>query len=122
MKRSNKHIIISLAPLMVAALFISGCVHLNMNAADLKPCAYEMKSGNYEVLGSAEGSSSHFRLLWFFPVTPRLDLKEAVEEAIGTKGGDNLIEVQVWTQRQHWIVGTIEILQVKGKVIRYEEE
>ena len=117
-KLNKIFIIMIFLPFMI----LSGCIHINTNIVDMKPSAFKMKSSNYEMIGEAEGSSSNFKLLWFFPVTPRLDLKEAIDEAIGEKGGDNLIEVYVWKRREFWITGTIEELYVKGKVIRYIDD
>jgi hypothetical protein len=104
---------------MSAALFSAGCLSFSNRPLGVQPSAMEMRSGQYEVLGGAEGASSSFRLFWIAPVTPDLSTDEAVTEAIRSKGGDNLIEMCMSHQRDVYIVGTVEGIRVTGKVIRY---
>ena len=120
----NRYYILKILLILLFSSFIllPGCLHIHTNMVEMKPSAHEMKSENYEKLGEVEGTSSDFKLLWFFPVTPGLDIKEAIDEAIGEKGGDNLIGMSVWIRREFWITGTIEELYVEGEVIRYIEE
>ena len=106
---------------MSIVLFISitSCLSIQNTVIDVKPFEKPMKGKNYKILGEAKGQSSSFSLLWFIPVTPRHTRKEAIEDAISEKGGDNLIEVRVWRERQIWLLGRVDVLYVKGKVIRY---
>ncbi|MBU1078774.1 MAG: hypothetical protein KKH98_15865 [Spirochaetes bacterium] len=114
MKRNKSFIIFLLG------FVLSGCTIHSYNkglTAEAEPIA----NREYEVIDTAEGSSSSFRLLWLFPVTTPADYNAAIRQAVNQEGGDNLIDVQYWYERQHWIIGTVDILYVKGKVIRYLE-
>ena len=105
--------------IMISILF-SGCLHFNTRVTGIEPQAKILDNMNYTVLGEAEGQSSSFNLLWIIPVTPRLDYSKAVNQAVESKNGDNLIDVRTWKERQVWLLGLVEILYVRGKVIRYE--
>ncbi len=100
----------------------SGCVRSNVRATGIEPVAKRMIPGNYRVLGETEAQSSSFNLLWVFPVTPRISYESAVNDAIARLGGDNLINVRTWIERQIWIGGMVEILHVRGTVIMYGED
>lgn len=125
-KEINKLKSTSLFPFMIimilltAAIFFQGCT-MHTHVKGIEPYVRPLDNKNYKVLETSEGQSSSFHLLWFFPVTTSFDYNEAIDQAINNKGGDNLIDVRFWHKRQYWIVGTIDILYVKGKVIRYEE-
>ncbi|HSV97736.1 MAG TPA: hypothetical protein VLM75_12510 [Spirochaetota bacterium] len=106
--------------LFVAVAALAGCVSVRTNLADVMASARPMEKMDYEVLGEAEGQHSSFRLFWFFPVTPRADREKAMEEAVAVKGGDNLIFVRTWHERQHWVLGTVDIIHVRGSVVRYK--
>lgn len=121
MRRRNKVPILFCILLTAAMLFSAGCLSFNTKPRGLEPAAYDMKGRGYELIGESEGQSSSFKLFWFFPVTPGYDYKEAVDEAIAVKGGDNLIEIEYYFERQWWIVGTIEILSVRGKAVKYQD-
>jgi hypothetical protein len=112
--------IIAASLLFVAVAALAGCASVKTNLADVTTSARAIEKMDYEVLGEAEGQHSSFRLFWFFPVTPRADREKAMEEAVAVKGGDNLIFVRTWHERQHWILGTIDIIHVRGDVIRYK--
>lgn len=105
------------------ALFfpIAGCnVYTKTHFKMLAPVSSPVPADTlYEVLGPAEGSSSQLNFFWAFPVTKRLSIPQAISEAVNSKGGDNLIEVKIWHERQIWVVGSIDIVYVKGIVIRY---
>ncbi len=106
---------------LAVLIFFQGC-SLRTHVKGLESNARPLENKEYKVIDIAEGQSSSFHLLWNFPVTLPADYNKAIDEAIDEKGGDNLIDVRYWHERQYWIVGTIDILHVKGKVIRYEEE
>ncbi len=106
--------------ILIPALLATACLHFNTRVTGIEPQAKSFTAKKYEVLGEAEGQSSSFNLLWVIPVTPRIDYDKAVNQAVQSKRGDNLIDVRTWKERQVWILGYIEILYVKGKVIRYE--
>ncbi len=107
--------------LMLIILFIStGCLSVKTHTKGLASNAYPVEDEKYDVIGQGEAKSSSFHLLWFFPVTPTISYNEAVHNAVSKSGGDNLIDVYTWHEKQTWIVGTVNILHVKGKIIKYE--
>jgi len=99
----------------------TGCISSRSHAVGVEPSARYMTSPDYEVLGEAEGISSSFRLFWLFPVTPAANNNEAVDDAVKSKGGDNLIEAVFTRESKVYIVGTVNNIYVKGKVIRYTQ-
>lgn len=108
--------------LFVCAAFVTVCVSclsLTTTSRGILPHVFPMKEKQYEILGSAKGESSSFYFLWIFPVTPHHSLDEAIRLAIQQKGADNLIDVQWYTERQIWIVGTVYVVHVEGKALRY---
>ena len=110
-----------MAPLLAAGVFLlAGCLSIKEIPGGIEPSARPLEYGRWEELKEAEAESSGFKLFWVLPVTAPADFSQAVDEAIGTEGGDNLINVRWHHERQVWILGTVEIIRVKGKVIRYE--
>ena len=105
---------------ILVSVLLSGCLFFNTRPTGIEPQAKNFDNKKYAILGEAEGQSSSFNLLWVIPVTPRINYDTAVNQAIESRKGDNLIEVRTWKERQVWILGFIEILYVRGKVIRYE--
>jgi len=103
----------------VAISLSCGCLYGRVHPLAIEPSAKAMITPGYEVLGEAEGASSSFTLLGIFAVTPRLDPGRAVDNAIRSLGGDNLIEAVYYRERKVYIVGVVDIVRVKGKVIRY---
>jgi len=101
---------------------MTGCIHVQTSARGIQPNAKPMQKDIYQELGPASGMNSGFRLLWFIPVTPCPYADKAVNDAIYSKGGDNLIEVRYWHERQYWLVGTVDIIHVEGVVIRYSSK
>ena len=120
MRVHKKHGIIIAAACITCSILVSGCLHQRVRCTGIGPQAKVMENKKYRVLGESEGVSSSFNLLWFIPVTLRIDYDRAVNDAISRMKGDNLIEVRTWKEVQIWIVGMVEILHVKGKVIQYE--
>ncbi|MCU0846072.1 MAG: hypothetical protein MUC76_14240 [Spirochaetes bacterium] len=126
MRGKNRGILFSVKRVIAATLLFAGivahagCLSVRTNLADVTTSARPMETMDYEVLGEGEGQHSSFRLFWFFPVTPRADREKAIEEAVAAKGGDNLIFVRTWRERQHWVLGSIDIIHVRGSVIRYK--
>jgi hypothetical protein len=107
--------------MMACTMLVTGCLYNRARLTDISPQAKIIESDRYRVLGVSEGTSSSFNLLWIIPVTPRIDYDRAVNDAVAGLRGDNIIEVKTWIERQVWIVGLVEILHVKGKVIQYEK-
>jgi len=103
-------------------LLLSGCIRHYTKAGGIEANYHPLENKSYEVLGRGTAESSSFRLFWFLPVTKALTFSEAMKQAINSKGGDNLVDIRWWFERQYWLVGTVDILYVEGNVIRYNEE
>ncbi len=98
----------------------SGCiVYRGYHQSGYEPHVGPLKSARYEVLGEAEARVSNFSLLWVWSVTKDHDYDRALREMIGEKGGDDVIELSTWIETQHWLLGTVRIVHIRGKVIRY---
>ena len=104
----------------ILLVFLSGCA-FKTHVKGLEPNARPLENKEYEVLETSKAQSSSFSLLWVIPVTIPVDYNTAIDEAINDKGGDNLIDVRCWHEKYYWIVGTVDILHIEGKVIRYIE-
>lgn len=100
---------------------MTGCLYKGVRVAGIETQAGQIESSHYRILGESEGMSSSFNLFWIIPVTPQARYDRAVHDAISGLKGDSLIDVRIWLERQIWIVGMVEILHVKGKVIQYEK-
>jgi hypothetical protein len=110
-----------LCAVMTAALAGgAGCLRVYTRAGGIEPSARPIGERQFEVLDRVEAQSSAFRLLWFFPVTPPADLGAAIDQAMGKKTGDNLIDLRWWHERQVWILGTVDIVHVRGTVVRFK--
>jgi hypothetical protein len=107
--------------LTALSMTVSGCISFKAHPEGVVPSARIMTSPYYEVLGEAEGMSSSFRLFWVFPVTTAANNAEAVDDAVKSKGGDNLIEAVFTSESKVYIIGTVDNIYVTGKVIRYQQ-
>jgi len=108
--------------LLLSALLLSGCLHSHTKFHGLEPTVEPLQKKKYEVLGGAESQVSNFSFFWVWTVTEEVDFDQAFREMISEKGGDDLINVHTWCNKQHWIVGTITIIHIEATVIRYLEE
>jgi hypothetical protein len=104
---------------IICPLIVSGCLYKGVRVVGIEPQTKQLDTVSYTVLGESEGKSSSFNLFWLIPVTPRTDYDRAVNDAITSMKGDALIDVRTWLERQIWIIGMVEILHVRGKVIQY---
>jgi hypothetical protein len=109
-------------PLIFLILLSSGCVAIKTNLKGMEPYArpIPIEAFDYNKIGDAEIMRSSFKLFWIFPVTPEPAINEAIDNTIIKTGGDNLIEMYTWHERQYWILGTVDIIHVKGSIIRYK--
>ena len=105
--------------LTISIMFSIGCLSFKARPAGIQPSAKDMQSPYYEIIGEAEGISSEYKFFWFFPVTSKASTNEAIDDAIRSKGGDNLIEAVITRESNVYMVGTVNNIYVKGKVIRY---
>ncbi|HOP62834.1 MAG TPA: hypothetical protein PK358_06980 [Spirochaetota bacterium] len=111
---------VKVSVLLLPVLFLStGCLYSGAHPLGVEPSAKFMESAEYEVIGDGEGRSSSFTLFSLVRVTSGCDGNEAVDEAVKCRGGDNLIEAVFTRERKIYIIGTVDIIHVKGKVIRY---
>ena len=106
----------------IAVALQPGCLARYTGSGGIEPAYRPMEGKKYETVGQAEGESSSFNFFWLIPFTPAHRLEEAVDNAIGEKGGDNMINLRWWFERQYWILGTINVIQVQGTVVRYIDE
>jgi hypothetical protein len=104
--------------LILSSFALSACLGIRTHVKGIEPSARPLSTGKYEIIEPAEFTISSFKLFWILPVTPDLKIHEIIEETVNNKGGDNLIEMQLWHERQYWILGTIDMIHVKGKIIR----
>lgn len=105
---------------LLCSIVFLGCVTTH-NVAGYEPHVRPLKDISYQIVGEAESFTSNFNLLWFFNVTPLASFDRAISDAINQKNGDDLIDVSWYIERQYWIVGTVNIIHIKGKVIKYTE-
>jgi len=105
--------------LIISLAFSVSCISSRIYPGGMEPALSLNPDADYEVLGTGEGMASSFRLFWIFPVTPDADINRAVTEAASVLGGDDIIEVRWWKERKVYILGTVDIIHVRGKVIKY---
>ncbi len=74
----------------------------------------------YSILSKAAGSSNRIAFLGILPLTGPNTVREAVEEAITSAGGDALIDVTVDGYTQYWILFSRTVTRVTGTAIRFE--
>ena len=124
--RQNKyktriHRFIAITVIIACVNFTANCVYMRTQTKGIKDSAEPLESPQYNVLNFTSGKSSSFKLFWFIPVTPEINYNEAVDEAVLSGNGDNLIDVRLYEKRQIWILGTVDILYVEGKAIKYKK-
>ena len=105
--------------LILSLAFSVSCISSRIYPGGMEPALSLNPDAEYEVLGTGEGMASSFRLFWVFPVTPAADINRAVTEASALLGGDDIIDVKWWKERKVYILGTVDIIHVRGKVIKY---
>jgi len=86
-------------------------------AASSSPSDY----GDFEVLGSAEGSSKGISV--FGIQSTKADLRMATDKAINSMNGDAIINVRWYVEQTWWVIlpVTTTTVIVKGDVIKYKE-
>ena len=106
------YLLVFILPMLV----LLGC---SVMPAGMAPAADDLANQEYEVLGKASGSASHFSLFFFLPLG-KADIDAAVRQAIAQRDGDNLINVRYW-QRASWaLIGAVITIEVEGDVIKYK--
>ncbi len=107
--------------LLISICSFTHCLNINTSVKCIMPNALPLDSKNYKVMAPSKIKASSFHLLWFIPVTPGIDQDEAIKNAIIKAGGDNLIDVRIWEERQIWIVGRVNILHIEGMAVQYTD-
>ena len=77
--------------------------------------------GDFEVLGSAEGSSKGTSV--FGIQTSKADLRTATDQAIKSVNGDAMVNVRWYIKHKWWVILPVvtTTVTVKGDVIKYKE-
>jgi hypothetical protein len=112
---------IFIAVLISVVSIFSGCLYSRARTSGIEPFVSQLRSSEYEVVGEAETQISNMSLLWLVSVTPRPDYNSAILELVSEKGGDDIIDVRMWLEKQQWIFGTITIMHIKGRIIKYKD-
>lgn len=122
-KQFKTFAIIQIVLLLFLMQSFSGCVSIRTHATSLEPSAHPAPntSSGYEKIEDTELMASSFSLLWFIPVTPEPNINQVIENKIIESGGDNIIKMKIWHERQIWILGTVNIIHVKGTIVRYTD-
>ncbi len=106
----------------LALTFLPGCLYKLQNFGGMQPSSGPLKSVSYKSLGKAKGMASSFNLFHLFTITEKADIDYAINEAIGKKQGDALINIRYYKDTDFWFVGTVDKIIVEGEVIKYEEQ
>ena len=76
----------------------------------------------YTILGTAETRVSTFQLLWLANVSGPPDFERARRELTQQQKGDDVIQVSWYLEKEYWILGTVNILHIKGTVVKFDRE
>lgn len=101
------------ACMIVLVALASGCTGVPYKMANVQP-----DPATYEVLGRASAKGRGFMVLNVIPVNQNNKIERAVEAAIQSKGGDELIDVSV---RESWFWAYVlnsYAVEVEGTVIK----
>lgn len=98
-------------------LYSSGCA---MMPGGIAPSTTPIEGRPYTVLGRKVETDSRVYLFGILPVSGPNTIRDAVESATKSKGGDAMINVTVETYGQYWILFTRFTTRVEGDVIRFD--
>lgn len=106
--------------LFSALLLLAGCATIPQGTAPASSplVGEDGKAREYQVVGRAEGSAGHFTLFGFIPFG-RSDIDAAIQDAIASYQGDNLINVRYYVNSAFYLVGSSTSITVQGDVIKY---
>jgi opacity protein-like surface antigen len=106
--------------LFCSLLSLVGCAIIPQGTApSASPLVSEDgKPKEYQVVGRAEGNAGHFTLFGFIPLG-RSDIDAAIQDAVATYQGDNLINVRYYVNSAFYFVGSSTSITVQGDVIKY---
>jgi len=107
---------------ILLSIFNAYCLYRDVKAVGIEDTYYPLYDRPYKVLGEETVLASNFNLLWLVSVTPPPNIDFAILEAVNRQGGDAMIDIRVWREKEVWVVGTIEIIHIKGKIIKYKKD
>jgi opacity protein-like surface antigen len=110
----------TLSIFLISLLTFVGCATIPQGTApSASPLVSEDgKPKEYQIVGRAEGNAGHFTLFGFIPLG-RSDIDAAVQDAIKTHRGDNLINVRYYVNSAWYFIGSQTSITVRGDVIKY---
>jgi len=108
----------SIASLGLLLLLAAGCATMPGGVA---PSSTPINGRTYTELGPATGTDSRILILGILPLTGMNTTREAVQEAIGDRDGDALINVTSDAYASWWILWTKNTTRVEGVVIKFDE-
>ena len=88
-----------------------GCASTPLKISNLNPQVYE-------VLGEGEGSATGIMLLHFIPIGQNKRFVNAYREAVNSKGGDGLIDMEISEQWFWAYILTGYQTTIKGTVVK----
>lgn len=101
-----------------ALMFLSGCA---MMPGGIAASNVPLEGRPYTNLGRVSTTDSRVHLLGLIPLTGANTTRDAIDEAIQSKGGDAMIRVTVESYMQWWILVTRAVTRVDGEVIRFDK-
>jgi hypothetical protein len=107
---------IALAGILAAAG--SGCAHAPGGISD---STTPIEGRRYLKLGHAKGTDSRVLLFGVLPVSGSNSTREAIADAIRSRGGDAMIEVTVESYTIYLILFSKMTTVVEGEVIRFQD-
>jgi hypothetical protein len=105
-------------PALAAMLALAACATIPGGVA---PSTTPIEGRKYSILSKATGTSNRVALLGILPLTSPNTLRDAIDEAITSAGGDALIDVTVDCYSQYWILFSRTVTQVSGTAIRFDQ-
>lgn len=96
---------------------LSGCA---MTPGGIAASTTPIEGRKYVNLGRAVQTDSRIYLLGLIPISGGNYTRDAIDKAVGRKGGDAMTDVTVESFWQWWILWTRMATRVEGNVIRFE--
>ncbi|MFC1497741.1 hypothetical protein ACFLS1_04590 [Verrucomicrobiota bacterium] len=104
--------------MLFVAVFIAGCA---MMPGGIAASTTPIEGRKYSKLGRVVETDSRIYLFGFIPITGANLIRDAVDEAVESRGGDAMINVTVESYVQWWVILTRFVTRVDGEVIRFEK-
>jgi len=103
---------------VVAASLLAGCAHFPGGISD---STTPINGRKYVKLGHVARTDSYILLLGILPISGSNSIRDALDAAIRSRGGDALTDVTVESYFQWWILFTRLATRVEGEAIRFQE-